>query len=214
MRTGRTFGLVDAMAFIAAIAAGFASYRVCIERWAGLGPIPFSRQPDLWPIEFLYGFTTWVPLWLAPWTVALLLLRFRQPRPCLRRLVRQPGFVADVAASLVLTVGVVAIVLVLVLRCLPTSRLVFWGASSWPLFFRCAFDLQLPTLMGAAVAVGWSMLCLGGRWRPERSWLDRLGRALGYCWVALLLINAFLGPWLYLSNHFQIPPPALRMGGG
>ena len=73
-RSGRSFGLADAMAFVAATAAGFASYRVCTEQWAGLGPIPFSRQPDLWMIKTLYQIMTWAPLWLAPWTASVLLL--------------------------------------------------------------------------------------------------------------------------------------------
>ena len=209
-RPGRGFSLVDAMTLGAATAAGFASYRVCTDRWAGLGPIPFHRQPDLWVIESLHRIVTWTPLWLAPGTAGLLVLHSRHPRPCLGRLARQPGFVATGTATLVLMAGVIAIVSVLAVRCLPTWRLAYWGAFSWPLFFHCAFDLQLPAWVGAAVVGAWATLLLGGRWRPERSWLDRMGRLVGGCWVALLLVHLFLGPWFYLSNHFQVPPPALR----
>lgn len=209
-RSLRRFGLVDAMTFIAATSAGFASYRICTDRWAGLGPIPFPRQPDLWAIGLLYRVATWTPLWLAPWTAALLILSLRQPRARPRRLARRPGFVASVAASSTLAAGVVAIISVLVVRCLPTWRIAYWGAFAWPLFFHCAFDLQLPTLMGVSVAGGWLVMFLSGRWSPGRCWIDRLGRTLGYCWIALLLINAFLMPWLYLSNNFRVPPPALR----
>jgi hypothetical protein len=37
---------------------------------------------------------------------------------------------------------------------------------------------------GTAVLSAWTVLLLGGRWRTERSWIDRSGRALGLCWIA------------------------------
>ncbi|AGA28431.1 hypothetical protein [Singulisphaera acidiphila] len=211
-RSARAFGLVDAMVLIAATAVGFASYRVCKDSWAGLGGIPLFRNSNTWLIAFLYRATTWASLWLVPWTVALLLLSLRRPRAPLRLLARQPGFVATVASTLLFALGAAEIFLVLAVRYLPTWRLGFLAFFLRPLFLHCAFDLQLPTLMGAAVAGSWLVLFLNGRWRPGRNWLDGLGRALGYCWVALFLISAFLGPWFYLSNHFHVPPNALRAG--
>jgi len=210
-RSGRTFGVVDAMVLVVVMAVGFASYRVCKEQWAGMRAIPFFRQPDEWPTELIDAMMTWVPLWLAPGTVALLVSSLRQPRPRLRRLARQPGFVASVAATSILATGGLMIFLVLVVRLLPSWRFDYWRAFYWPLFFRCAFDLRLPNLMGAAVAGAWLMLFLNGRWHPEKSWLDRLGQILGCCWIALFLINCFLGPWFYLGTDFRIPPPALRV---
>src|SRR5437763_5166625 len=38
---------------------------------------------------------------------------------------------------------------------------------------------------GIAVAACWIPLALGGRWAPDRGWLDRLGRGLGWCWIGL-----------------------------
>lgn len=37
---------------------------------------------------------------------------------------------------------------------------------------------------GFTVAVVWLLLALSGRWRPEKSWIDRLGRLLGVVWIA------------------------------
>jgi hypothetical protein len=37
---------------------------------------------------------------------------------------------------------------------------------------------------GFTVAAIWLLLALSGRWRPERSWIDRLGRLLGLVWMA------------------------------
>jgi len=38
-----------------------------------------------------------------------------------------------------------------------------------------------------AVAVGgtWLGAYLNGIWRPDRGWIDRLGRAFGICWLGL-----------------------------
>jgi hypothetical protein len=34
------------------------------------------------------------------------------------------------------------------------------------------------------VALAWSFLVASCKWRAEASWMDRLGRAMGACWVA------------------------------
>ena len=38
-------------------------------------------------------------------------------------------------------------------------------------------------MIGSAVAVSWLILWLGGGWRAEPSWIDRLGRLLGVFWI-------------------------------
>jgi hypothetical protein len=43
-----------------------------------------------------------------------------------------------------------------------------------------------PVIFPASVALAWLGLVLSGRWRAERSWLDRSGRIVGACWLALL----------------------------
>jgi hypothetical protein len=40
---------------------------------------------------------------------------------------------------------------------------------------------------GCTVAAIWLLLVLSGRWRPERSWIDRLGRLLGVVWIAVAI---------------------------
>jgi hypothetical protein len=44
--------------------------------------------------------------------------------------------------------------------------------------------------IAAAVAGAWLTLLMAGWWRPERSWIDRLGRALGFTWIAVELAYA------------------------
>ena len=36
---------------------------------------------------------------------------------------------------------------------------------------------------GIAVLVSWITLLAGRQWRPRPTWADRLGRALGFCWI-------------------------------
>ncbi len=50
----------------------------------------------------------------------------------------------------------------------------------------------------AAIGVGivgvrgiWLGLAASGRWRPERSWVDRLGRVLGVAWIAITILAAW-----------------------
>ena len=49
-----------------------------------------------------------------------------------------------------------------------------------------------PPLFGLAVLASWVTLVAGRRWRPEPSWVDRLGRALGLLWVLLGLASPLL----------------------
>ena len=56
--------------------------------------------------------------------------------------------------------------------------------------------------MSWSVAVGWGLLILGRRWRPEPGWIDGFGRALGYGWIGWGL--AGLGLNLFII-YFQVP---------
>ena len=50
------------------------------------------------------------------------------------------------------------------------------------------FGVLVPTFgtpCGYAVAAAWLALAVAGRWRPERSWIDRLGRVLGVAWIVI-----------------------------
>ena len=43
-----------------------------------------------------------------------------------------------------------------------------------------------PVTIPSAVGLAWLTLAASGRWCSESSWLDRTGRALGVCWLAML----------------------------
>ena len=56
---------------------------------------------------------------------------------------------------------------------------------------RLAPDEWLVNLGNPAAAVigGWLGLRLAGRWRPDPGWIDRLGRILGWTWIATFLFE-------------------------
>jgi hypothetical protein len=114
---------------------------------------------------------------VLPWMLAILLLRLRQPHPPRRQLARQPGLVACAAAMAGLLPGALWSLSVARFRG-PT-----WSRLPFPERWFGLIDFVAPAVVGA-----WLALALGGRWRAERGWIDRAGRALGVFWVATFLL--------------------------
>jgi hypothetical protein len=179
------FTLLDAMVLVAATAAGLTMFR-------GNPMRVYLHLPETWAFTKVVerGFF-WVAV-IVPctvtWMLALLILRLRRPRPRLRRIARQPGSVACFAAVSVTVVG-------LAVQIPSTIAMEMQGGTltavnpSWALYL---IFVDLPTCISYAVAASWATLALGGRWRPEPGWIDRIGRTLGFFWLALILIY----PWI------------------
>jgi len=113
---------------------------------------------------------------LAAWTLAWCTLRFRGPRPRWWRLVRQPGVAVGFVAILAWLAGAIV--------------MIRWGADEHhgtPDWVALGYvQLSSATMLGGfGVLVTWAGTVLDGRWRPEGSWIDRMGRALGVGWIAL-----------------------------
>ncbi|HKI20416.1 MAG TPA: hypothetical protein VKA15_21180 [Isosphaeraceae bacterium] len=131
---------------------------------------------------------------LAPPTFALLLLRFRRPRPPIRRCFRQPGAMACAAASMPLCLEVLNHFLNLAIR-FNTTRLTDDLATRYLLFAPRLADASLPggiafwmgESSGWVVAGAYLALWAAGLWRSEPSWLDRTGRALAWVWIITAL---------------------------
>jgi hypothetical protein len=119
---------------------------------------------------------------MAPWSLALLVIRLRRPRPPLRRLGRQPGCVACAITVLVIPLAIVGM--------LPILIWADWGPQ---LLFSSAVSPATP------VAAAWVTLALAGRWHPEPSWIDRLGRAFGILWVVGIPITIIYAYYAILS---------------
>ncbi len=102
----RKFNLLDAMILVAATAAGLGLLRMFLAGGRFFLGSPFQGRFSYYVqsgIEASYPF-------LMMWTFALFVLGLRQPRPPVRRLVRQPGMAACAAASLILVVQLLGIV--------------------------------------------------------------------------------------------------------
>lgn len=183
----RRFTLVDAMALIAATAAGLTIFR-------GNPMAVFVHLPDTWSLKaglerVVYWVAAAVPC-IVMWMLALLILRLRRPRPRLRCVARQPGAVACLAAVMVVAVGSATATPARI-----TSAIQQDGWRDFQLHWSIYLTfINLQTCVSYAVAASWSTLALGGFWRPERSWIDRAGRVLGVFWVGVIPLY----PWIMI----------------
>ena len=179
----RRFRLLDGMILVAATAAGLALTGL-IQADGGLqgywalivsdiGDLMQNRDPvRLGAKVFDLGFDLIMicaPM-VAMWGIALIPIRVSGARPRWRRLVRQPGMMAVCASTL--AVGLIGLFCVFK-RLVASDILLF---SNWML-------VESVLLIGVAVAASWMTLILGGRLRAEASWIDRLGRAIGFFWI-------------------------------
>jgi hypothetical protein len=172
----KRFGLSDAMAFTMATALGLGLARTVVPELASQSFKELFSSTDQ---AILVALALAVPC-IACWTLALVgicLLRSGPPR---WRRMRQPGLVAGVAVILSVTLGAI-----------PWVMLLLNGAGGIDVE-----DLVLlaPLQIGPAIMTAWSIQLLSRRWRPERSWIDQLGRALALTWLPL----AALCGWLIL----------------
>ena len=135
------------------------------------------------------------PPYVSIITLTVCLIGFCPPRPSLRRLTRQPGFLACFSASFVILLSIA----------LDLLEVMAWGhldAFTIRSGLRPEFNL-LHTLVeteqypGYGVALAWTVLWLGGRRRAEPRRLDAVGRALGYYWLAFIVLGKF-----FAKGHF------------
>lgn len=90
--------------------------------------------------------------------VAVAVARLRRPRPPIRELFRQPGFVACVSPFPAM------------LCCLVLS---FAGLP----------QVVYSTILGSAAPLSWVVLIVTRKWRAEPGWIDRLGRIVGVAFM-------------------------------
>ncbi len=176
----RGFGLADAMILIAATAASLGWLRQPLE-------YRLSFYADGRLIENLRPSTIVGAGFAATWSLGVLAIRLRPPRPIGKEWKRSPGFVACLAATSACLIKMAA--------------LFIWGAS-----VKFKFETwYVPSILGqliepAAMAViaAWLTLKLAGIWTRERNWIDNLGIAVGASWVVLEVL--FWGT-LCLENY-------------
>lgn len=186
----RKFTMADLMILIAGCAGGIAwtrnAYEATVAQMGGL-------LVD-WRFRLPYLVMSPTPI-LASIGVALLACRLRHPRPAFRRLARQPGFVASSCtfALLVFEGG-----MLFANRALSSVVLFLWPPT--PILGTVPFEFPLTLAVvgvvassGLVIAACWLVMLAVGRWRPEPSWVDRSGRFLGACWIAMHIAAALTG---------------------
>jgi hypothetical protein len=193
----RRFHVLDGMVLIAATAVGFAIARAYALEVLNnnLAPYPVVPRILLTIWSFILA-TLPVPVM---WSIAVFLLHLRRPRPRLRLLADRPGFVACGAVTLVVAIRLIGFVTLLARtignRYYTVSLDVFDAFSvtvSYPgpvnsaIVQNSAYFTVSAFGISAAVAAAWLLLAVGGHWRSEDHWLDRLGRVLGAYWIGII----------------------------
>ena len=203
MPTPRRFLLSDAIVLVAATAVGLFVVRPYYAVTSIDSSPPFAGAP--WIVG--WASCVWNCLVLAfpivmAWTLAIVGLRLRPPRPRWRQLVRQPGFVAGLMAAAVLAVRLIGFATMCARLVGQPQLYVMWvgrtggggahmGLPPGNLYFELDHFLGTMALIGVSVAATWIFLLAAGAWRPERGWIDRTGRALGSFWIATLPLTAW-----------------------
>lgn len=212
----RRFTLTDAVVLIAATALAMAWVRQVVVHFStdpyteGMTEVHGVSVPRLWEgwsagVVVHYAphlMLSFGPAFAGTWTLAALILRLRRPRPARRRLWRQPGAVALLAAALCLVGSVVAEAV----NSIPYILKGMWSAFDSVL--ACLDEATEPAAF--AVVACWTTLALGRRLRAEPSWIDRFGRLLGAFWIALAIDNRWIpiqeSIWpSYLIYYIHVP---------
>jgi hypothetical protein len=187
----RQMTLLDAILLVSSAAIGMGAFqavrRGLFQGWIWLFD---QRFPDV------HTWTTWdvivtcsditvflIPL-VGPWTVLLILLRMRSPRPGWRRICRQPGMTACLAALFGWCWSGLALILALdvgyVARPGRSPSAVEWGQK------YLADEVFM--YVGLAVAAVWFVQFFSGQWRRSADWIDLMGRLVGICWIVVGLV--------------------------
>jgi hypothetical protein len=143
--------------------------------------------------SFLPCFVTVMP--------ALFLLSLRQPRASRRILAQRPGVMACGAGSLVLGWEAVRAGYSLFHELARNG----WHTALHRTYYRFIWwERLLPSISPIEIAIVilamWFAIAFGQRWRPEKHWIDRAGRALGVSWIVCALIEV-AAPWSFFEEY-------------
>ncbi len=185
----RRFTLLDAVIIVASIGLGFGLLRLRITfadltRFfrSAFDRVPWELPTDTLVLRLSGLIELALPCVLA-WTLGLLILRFVPPRPPLRRLARQPGFVACVVFLVISACSYLSVLVTLATR----GKLAHATVRDLIAYHSTA-NLLMIQIGGWGIAAAWIVLGISGRWRPEPSWIDRFGRGFGVFWLGSALI--------------------------
>jgi hypothetical protein len=185
------------MILIAATAVGAQSIHAL---WSLLNVSHLASPLDKWPflgalVRVPHAIGAVVPV-IAAWTIAMPALAIRRPRPPIHRLVMQPGTAACITATLALGISALYHFAEVAAFALGNGQAVQFGDPGiWGSI--CLDLIQRPSGAGVTVAAVWSWLILGKRWRPQATWIDRIGRVLGVYWLVMIF-------WVILLEYLMV----------
>ncbi len=204
MIKSRSFDIADLMILIASSGVGMAGWKSI---WLGFHLQHGVHWWNATPIHSMYE--ALIAAWLSPLTMACLAIRIRRRKPSWRRTAILPGTAGSIACAVVVANRTALMIFHKVLvgfyDLMITNyksdhyniisiidkiiHAVFRGSEDPSLYFSVhAARLAVPC--GYAVAAVWTVLAVSGRWRIERSWIDRFGRILGAAWILLAIVAA------------------------
>jgi hypothetical protein len=174
-RSARRFNLVDAMLLVAATAVALAIVVSRLQKEAHFlrleweipreRPLPLTAWSGVNSVYYLQPC-------LAVWSLALLVLRLRQPRPALTRVVLQPGTIVSVATTVVVFLGLL-------------RDVAFYGMFGEPPNSFLDHMLDGCDEICPAIITAWVILWMSRRLCCEKSWIDRTERVVGILWIVL-----------------------------
>lgn len=197
----RRFTTADAMALIGAAAVGLALSRAWSEAAAEVSKYWSGLDRSSWPSLTCWGIVRTVCPVVAAVTPTLLALRLRRPRPPRRRLFAPPGLAACVVATIVIALEALLHPLGAGLGASSRRRDVLLDELARLGLALEALNALSSMTVGIAVAAVWGSMALAHRWRPERGWIDRAGRAVGWFWIAVIPVRLYFNVlYPYLSE--------------
>jgi hypothetical protein len=187
----RSLTLLDAILLVGSAAIGMGAFQFSRRAWfRGWIWIGDHGLPDIqtWTTWDLIGtcrdiVVFFIPL-VAPWTLLLIALRMRPPRPSWRRIWRQPGMAACLAALVGWCWSGLGLILALDVGYVARPRR-FMKPEEWAQKYLAD---EVFMYVGLAVAAAWIVQLFGGQWRRSADWIDLMGRLMGILWILIGLV--------------------------
>jgi hypothetical protein len=183
----RPFRLRDGMVLVAATAVAFTIFRQGLS-----GAVNFSTFGGVGEQWLFYWMHQIVPF-PAIWSIAILAIAIFDGGTSRRRKLRHSGSVACCAAVMVLALtssiasGFYALHALEEIGAIPRVFSHARDSHAMPPFANAPME----EIVGTAVLGAWSVMAASGRWRSQRSWIDRTGRVLGSIWIGLFFIYLY-----------------------
>jgi hypothetical protein len=183
--------LLDAILLVGSAAVGMGAFQFARRAWfqgwilfADHGPPDLNTWTPLQVIVTCSDIVVFLIPLVAPWTLLLIMLRMRPPRPSWRRIWRQPGMAACLAALVGWCWSGLGLILALDVGYVARPRR-FIKPEEWAQKYLAD---EVFMYVGLAVAAAWLVLFFSGRWRRSADWIDSMGRLLGVLWIVIGLV--------------------------